>query len=253
MKVAFQLVLFVLFTMASGMAQSSISSDEEMKISFRKRCDVLESTPIPSTTEPTTDLTMEQAQRDDYFKKAILDEMKTRILMALNMTQPRVINGSLPLLQSFDANSSSWDNQARNFSDNYTGYKNWNNYIIRSEIVHDSCLHQNGQQCLRFRIPLPRLLPISSKCVVELWLYKKENVTDYTITQIVDDPLLGRIEETFKVSNQMEREFWTRLDATYLTELATHFFDFELYYSSEMPILITETKKPLIMAFLYRD
>ncbi|GFS62482.1 inhibin beta E chain [Trichonephila inaurata madagascariensis] len=218
MQVVFQLVLFTLFTLGSGIANSIIASDEEIRIVFIKRCEP--TSRIPDITEPTS---------REALKKAIFEEIKSLVLMAMNLTEPRTISRSLFFLQSFDANSSSWDNRARIFSDDYSGYESWNNHVVRSEIVPDSCHSQNGQQCLRFRIPLPEFLSNSSKYVAELWLYKKENVTDYTITQIIEDPLLGTIQEIFYVSNQTEREFWTKLDVTYLIDkLATDVLDFRI-------------------------
>ncbi|GFY55821.1 inhibin beta E chain [Trichonephila inaurata madagascariensis] len=245
MKVVFQLVLFSLFTFGSVTANNSNASDEEMRISFRKRCDCLETTSIPEITAPTA---------RDNLKKAILEETKIRILMIMNLARPHTVSPSLFFLQSFDANSRSWDYRARNFSDDYSGYNSWSNLVVRSEILPDSCLPQNGQQCLKFRIPLPEILTNSSKYVAELWLYKKENVTDYTITQIIEDPLLGTIQEIFYVSNQTEREFWTKLDVTYLIEkLAIDVLDFKVYYSSAIPFLTTENKRPLLITFYYID
>ncbi|GFY55822.1 inhibin beta E chain [Trichonephila inaurata madagascariensis] len=150
----------------------------------------------------------------------------------------------------------------RNFSDGdnlFTSIKkdvrNRNGQFVSfAMIVPDSCHPQNGQQCLRFRIPLPEFLSNSSKYVAELWLYKKDNVTDYTITQIIEDPLLGTIQEIFYVSNQTEREFWTKLDVTYLIDkLVTDVLDFRVYYGSAIPFLTTENKKPLLITFYYRD
>ncbi|GFY67469.1 inhibin beta E chain [Trichonephila inaurata madagascariensis] len=245
MKVVFQLVLFALFTLSSVTANSSNASDEEMRISFRKRCDCLETTSIPEITAPTA---------RDNLKKAILEEMKIRILMIMDLARPHTVSPPLFFLQSFDANSRSWDNRARNFSDDYSSYNSWSNTVVRSEILPDSCLPQNGQQCLKFRIPLPEILSNSSKYVAELWLYKKENVTHYTITQIIEDPLLGTIQEMFYVSNQTEREFWTKLDVTYqIEQLATDVLDFKVYYSSAIPFLTTENKRPLLITFYYRD
>ncbi|GFS62479.1 inhibin beta E chain [Trichonephila inaurata madagascariensis] len=231
MKVVFQLVLFALFTLGSVTANSSNASDEEIRISFRKqRCDCLETTSIPEITEPTSripEITAPTAR--DNLKKAILEEMKIRILMIMDLARPHTVSPPLFFLQSFDANSRSWDNRARNFSDDYSDYNSWSSTVVRSEILPDSCLPQNGQQCLKFRIPLPEILTNSSKYVAELWLYKKENVTDYTITQIIEDPLLGTIQEMFYVSNQTEREFWTKLDVTYqIEQLATDVLDFKI-------------------------
>ncbi|GFV12064.1 inhibin beta E chain [Trichonephila clavipes] len=293
MKVVSQLVLFFLFTVASVIAESSISSDEEMGISFRKRCDIqrreptsipstteptsipstteptsipstteptsipstTEPTSIPSTTEPTSiPSTTEPTPRDRNLEKAIIEDIKVHVLMTMNLTEPRVINRTLPFLQSFDANSSSWDNSARNFSDDYSGYKNWKIHFARSEIVPNSCHHQNGEPCVRFQITVPRQVSNSSKYVAEMWLYKKENVTEYTITQIITDPLQATTQETFHVSHQTEREFWTRLDVAHLIEkLPTNVLIFEVHYSSESPFLTTESKKPLLMTFTYRD
>ncbi|GFS64785.1 inhibin beta E chain [Trichonephila clavipes] len=210
---------------------------------------------IPEITEPTSRIPeITEPTARDNFKKAILEEMKIRILIAMNLTRPRTIGRSLFFLQSFNANSSSWDNRARNFSDDYSGYKNWNNHAVRSEIVANSCQNENEEQCARFRIPVPEFLSNSSKYVAELWLYKKENVTDYTITQIIDDPLQATLQETFYVSNQTEREFWTKLDVTHLIDkLTTHILDFQVRYGSEIPFLITENKKPLLITFDYRD
>ncbi|GFY55824.1 hypothetical protein TNIN_478641 [Trichonephila inaurata madagascariensis] len=138
MKVVFQLVLFTLFTLltlGSGIANSSIASDEEIRIVFIKRCGCLETTSIPEITEPTSripEITAPTAR--DNLKKAILEEMKIRILMMMDLAEPRIIRRPLFFLQSFDANSSSWDNRARNFSDDYSGYKDWNIHVARSEI-----------------------------------------------------------------------------------------------------------------------
>ncbi|GFS64762.1 inhibin beta E chain [Trichonephila clavipes] len=286
MKVVFQLVLFALFTLGSVIANSSNASGEEITEPTSRIPEITEPTSripeiteptsripeiteptsripeiteptsrIPEITEPTSRIPeITEPTARDNFKKAILEEMKIRVLIAMNLTRPRTILRSLFFLQSFNANSSSWDNRARNFSDDYSGYENWNNHIVRSEIVANSCPNENEEQCVRFRIPVPEFLSNSSKYVAELWLYKKENVTDYTITQIIDDPLQATLQETFYVSNQTEREFWTKLDVTHLIDkLTTHILDFQVRYGSEIPFLITENKKPLLITFDYRD
>ncbi|GFR06187.1 hypothetical protein TNCT_642851 [Trichonephila clavata] len=53
----------------------------------------------------------EGSLRMNIWKKAIIEEIKVRILKSLNLTKPPESLYSVPFLQSFHVGSTSWENQ----------------------------------------------------------------------------------------------------------------------------------------------
>ncbi|GFQ92403.1 inhibin beta E chain [Trichonephila clavata] len=198
----------------------------------------------------------EQTHEEEYLKKAFIEEINGRILKSLNLTEPPQSHHPVPFLQSFDASSNSWYNRARKFPDDYTGYKNWKSKLLKSEIVSkkNSSYNWNKPKYLRFKIPIPQYVK-NNKYVAELWLHKKEGVTEYTISQIIDHPLRETLqEETLYVFNQTKREDWTRLDVTYLIDkISANVLDLEVHSSSDIPLEIGGNKNPFLVVLVNSD
>ncbi|GFT10152.1 inhibin beta E chain [Nephila pilipes] len=181
-----------------------------------------------------------------YLEEAFVEEMKARFIRGLRRSEaPKSF--SFPILQSFHDNS--WNYRVHLLND--SNQKFWDGNPLGSEIVSISRQNPNGSQCLRFRIDLPLYVSKGKKYLADLWLYKKEGVTEYTIVQVIQDSSQEVLQrEIFNVVNQPKKEGWTRFYVSPLIErLSTNQLDLEVYSSSDIPIKLERNNNPFLIAY----
>ncbi|GIY60191.1 inhibin beta C chain [Caerostris darwini] len=185
----------------------------------------------------------EESFEKDAVNSAVIEKVKVRILKGLNLKEPPKSHLPIPPLQSFDLQSNSWRNV------NVIPLKSSNSEFLKSEIVPNTCFHKNGPQCLRFQIQIPKHLSNANNSSAELWLYKKDKVTEYILTQIIDDPHHTDLQKRFfSVINQTESEGWTRIDISALINSSSDVLDIEVYSSSkDIPLEFGNDKNPLLI------
>ncbi|GIY20025.1 inhibin beta C chain [Caerostris extrusa] len=158
----------------------------------------------------------EESFEKDAVNSVVIEKVKARILKGLNLKEPPKSHLPIPPLQ---------------------------------KIVPNTCFHKNGPQCLRFQIQIPKHLSNANNSSAELWLYKKDKVTEYTLTQIIDDPHHTDLQKRFfSVINQTESEGWTRIDISALINGSSDVLDIEVYSSSkDIPLEFGNDKNPLLI------
>ncbi|GFQ92395.1 hypothetical protein TNCT_24421 [Trichonephila clavata] len=113
--------------MAGVMAEMpSVSLNDEKGITSKNVNDIEKLSLNTKSTEGFSE--------DEHMKKAIIEEIKARILKSLNLTKPPEFPTPVPFLQSFHVGSTSWENQVHKLPDNYSDYNNWESEIVNSEI-----------------------------------------------------------------------------------------------------------------------
>ncbi|GFT12831.1 inhibin beta E chain [Nephila pilipes] len=242
-----RVIPFALFALFSALIEMSpISTDEDRRI-FENNINDIEDLFFISDGE-------EQSLENNNLNNAFIEKVKARILNSLHLKEPPKSHPPVPPLQSFHENTNSWDNQDGLLLKE-SNHKNLKSEFLSSEIVPNTCYNQNGPECLRFQIHLPHYISKENKSLTELWLYKKEGITEYTITQIIDDPQQATFQkEIFKVFNQTESAGWTRLDLTALIDkISGNVLDLEVYSSSNIPIEFGKDKNPLLVIFTNSD
>ncbi|XP_055927667.1 inhibin beta B chain-like [Argiope bruennichi] len=187
----------------------------------------------------------EESVKKHSLNNAVIEEVKARILSRLNLKEPPKSHPPIPALQSFDQESNSWNNEA-----NASMNSNAKTEFLKSEIVPNTCFHETGRQCLRFHIQIPQHISNVNRSSAELWLYKKEGVTEYTLTHIIDDPLNNALQKVFfSVVNQTKSAGWTRLDITSLMgQVRANVLDFEVFSDSvDVPLEFGNDQNPLLV------
>ncbi|GFY41757.1 inhibin beta E chain [Trichonephila inaurata madagascariensis] len=244
LKRVIQLALFVL--LGAVVEMSPISSEENRRVSGNSVNDIKNLFFLSDREE--------QSLENDHLHNAFIEKIKARILNSLHLQEPPKSHPPVPSLQSFHENNNSWDNRV-DVSLKESSHKHWKSEFLKSEIVPNTCYNRDGPECLRFQIHMPQKSSEENKSLTELWMYKKEGITEYTIVQIIDDPdHITLQKEILNVFNQTESAGWTRLDVTALTaKISGNVLDLEVYSSSGIPLEIGKDKNPLLVAFTNSD
>ncbi|GBM11455.1 Inhibin beta E chain [Araneus ventricosus] len=231
-------IYFILLSLVSWMVEMTpISMSEDLEISGNTLNDIEDLFFISEKEE--------ESFEKDALNNAVIEKVKARILNRLNLKEPPKSHPPIPALQRFDQKNNSWSNAA-----NSSTNSNAKSEFLKSEIVPNTCFHQIGPQCLRFQIQIPQHILNVNSSSAELWLYKKEGVTEYTITHIIDDPLhISLQKEFFSVLNQTKSAGWTRLDVTALmSKIRANVLDLEVFSNSvDVPLEFGNDKNPLLV------
>ncbi|CAL1269768.1 unnamed protein product [Larinioides sclopetarius] len=231
-------IYFILLALMSWRVEMTpISMNEDLKVSGNSFNDIEDLFFISEKEE--------ESFEKDALNSAVIEKVKARILNRLNLKEPPKSHPPIPALQSFNEKNNSWSNAA-----NSSTNSNVKSEFLKSEIVPNTCFHQNGPHCLRFQIQIPRHILNVNSSSAELWLYKKEGVTEYTITHIIDDPRhISLQKQFFSVVNQTKSAGWTRLDVTTLiSKIRANVLDLEVFSNSgDVPLEFGNDENPLLV------
>ncbi|GFT10154.1 inhibin beta E chain [Nephila pilipes] len=237
MEVVSRHILVALFLVVSVAARCPASPDECTNI--RTPSDVL-----LFSRACFNRWTKKQPANRQNLEHAFVEEMRALYINNSDSRKPNF----MPMLQRFHGNL--WDNRLRLL--NHSNRSNWFSEVLSSEIVSLSCHNPNGSQCLRFRFHLPRYVSKGRRYLADLWLHKKEGMTEYTIVQVIQDTSTKITRRViFNVLKQTMEEGWTRLDVSPLIKnISTNILDLEVYSNSNLPVRF-RAKRPLIIAYSY--
>ncbi|XP_015909744.1 growth/differentiation factor 8 [Parasteatoda tepidariorum] len=168
----------------------------------------------------------------------VVEKVKTRILKGLNMTEPPRTFQPIPPLLHFIPQNNSWSGFIKSKTASKTSENGMSEFFL-SELVPNTCFDQNVVRCIRFQIDLKGVKIVGK--TAEIWLYKREGIRQFTISQLNKD---STIREKFKVTDLSKLAKWIRLDATVL--LNSDVLDLEVS-ALALPIETGKDKNPVLI------
>ncbi|GFT38025.1 inhibin beta E chain [Nephila pilipes] len=235
MQVVFKQILFAVFLAVSVKAERSPTSHEEND--FRSRV-------VGITLNDIMDLLNTEIE---ISPEAIANLIFKNLNLGANSKSPILV----PPIQSFMNKINLWNNYDH-VKLNHSILSSWSGIALNSQLVINTGCHRNGPKCLRFRVRIPHHVLMSNEFIAELILFKKEEVTEFTIIQIIDESRPGILhEEIFNAFNQTQAAGWTGLDVTYLVKnILTYTLVFEFVSNSNIPVEIEKGKHPFLVVFM---
>lgn len=209
------------------------------------------------------------------YENRLKEDVKERILRNLFIKEAPNRHVPLPLLQTLQF----WSTEAsglnkkslEEFTRNETAAESRLNATLKtrtafllSDVENSTCFDENGHPCIRFHFEILPQIQNKNFEFVELWLHKKQGVTEYTIILIINENDQENRKLTTTVYNQNRLEGWSRFNVSHIQydENVTS-LDLEIYSDSadwclefdknNKPFLLLKIEKRLISKRAIRD